>query len=42
VRLDIIKLPEENTNKTLFDTNCINIFFGCLLKAKEIKAKINK
>ena len=27
VRPDTIKLLEENTDQTLFDTNCSNIFF---------------
>ena len=27
VRLDTIKLLEENTGRTLFDINCSNIFF---------------
>ena len=40
VRLDTIKLLEENLGRTLFHINCSNIFWICLLK--EIKAKINK
>ena len=43
VRLETIKLPEENIGRTLFDINCSNIFFlDLFLKAKEIEAKINK
>ena len=39
---DTIKLLEENTGRTLFDINHSNIFLDLSLKAKEIKAKINK
>ena len=42
VRLDTIKLLEENTGRTLFDINCSNTFFDPLPKIKEVKAKINK
>ena len=43
VRLDIIKLLEENLGRTLFDINHSNNFFLDLsLKAKDIKGKINK
>ena len=43
VRLDTIKLLEENTGRTSFDINCSNIFFFYQSpKEKEIKAKINK
>ena len=43
VRLETIKLLEENIGKTLFHINHGNIFFLDLSpKAKEIKAKINK
>ena len=28
VRLDTIKLLEENTGRTLYDINCSNIFWG--------------
>ena len=35
-----IKLLEENIGRTLFDINCSNIFWICLLK--ETKTKINK
>ena len=33
---------EENTGKTFSDISCSNIFLNQFLKAKEIKAKINK
>ena len=42
VRLDTIKLLEENIGRTLFDINCSNIFLDLSPKVKEIKAKINK
>ena len=42
VRLDTIKLLEENIGRTLSDINCSNIFLGPSPKVKEIKAKINK
>ena len=43
IRPVIIKLLEENIGRTLFDINHSNTFFLiCLLKIKEIKAKINK
>ena len=32
VRLDTIKLLEENTGRTLFDINCSNTFFDPLPK----------
>ena len=41
MRLDIIKLVEQNISKTFSDINDGNIFFDHSLKAKEIKAKIN-
>ena len=42
IRPQIIKL-EENIGRTLFDINHSNTFLLiCLLKIKEIKAKINK
>jgi len=42
IRPEIIKL-EENIGRTLFDINHSNTFLLiCLLKIKEIKAKINK
>ena len=40
VRPDTIKLPEENTGRTLFDINLSNIFWIGLLKQTE--TKINK
>ena len=42
IRLETVKLLEENIGRTLFDINHSNIFWIYLLKAKEIKAKINK
>ena len=42
VRLEIIKLLEENIGRTLFDINRSNIFLDLSPNAKEIKAKINK
>ena len=42
VRLDTIKLLEENIGRTLFDINHSNIFLDQSPKAKEIKAAINK
>ena len=42
VRLETIKLLEENISRTLFDINHSNIFLDQSPKAKEIKAKINK
>ena len=37
-----IKLLEDNIGKTLFDTNCSNIFLSQSLKKKERKEKLNK
>ena len=42
VRLDTVKLLEENTGKTFFDINCSNIFFELSPKARETKMKTNK
>ena len=42
VRLDIIKLLEENIGRTLSDINCSNIFFNLCPRIMEIKTKINK
>ena len=42
VRLDFIKLLEENIGRTLFDINFHNIFFEPLLKVMKIKTQINK
>ena len=42
VRLETVKLLEENIGRTLFDINHSNIFLNLGSKAKEIKAKINK
>ena len=40
VRPNTIKFLEENIGRILFDINCSNIFWICLVK--EIKVKINK
>ena len=37
-----MKLLEENIGRTLFDTNCSNIFFDLSPKAKEIEALLKK
>ena len=42
VRLDAIKLLEENIGSTLFDINSSNIFLDLSPRVMEIKAKINK
>ena len=42
VRLDTIKLLEENIGRTLFDINHSNIFFDPPPRVMEIKTKINK
>ena len=42
LRLDTIKLLEENIGRTLFDINCICIFLNHFPRAMEIKTKINK
>ena len=42
VRLDSIKILEENIGKTLFDIICSNIFLDPLPRAMKIKTKINK
>ena len=42
VRLDIIKLLEENIGRALFDINHSNIFLDLSPRVMEIKAKINK
>ena len=42
IRLDAIKLLEENINRTLFDINCSNIFSCPFSRVMRIKAKINK
>ena len=42
VRLDIIKLLEENIGRTLSDINHSNIFFNLSPRIMEIKTKINK
>ena len=42
VRLDTIKLLEENISRTLFDINCGKIFFDSPPRVMKIQAKINK
>ena len=42
VRLDTIKLLEENIGRTLFDINGSNIFLDMSPRVIETKAKINK
>ena len=42
VRLDTIKLLEENTGRTLFDINHSKIFFDPPPRVMEIKTKLNK
>ena len=42
VRLDTIKLLEENIGRTFFDINQNSIFFDPSLRVMEIKTKINK
>ena len=42
IRLETIKLPEENIGRTFFDINSSNIFSDLSPKAKETKAKIKK
>ena len=42
VRLDTIKLLEENIGRTLSDINCSNIFSYLSPRVMEIKTKINK
>ena len=42
VRLDTIKLLEENIGRTLFDINHNKIFFDLPPRVMEIKTKINK
>ena len=42
IRLDNIKLLEENIGRTLFDINHSKIFFDPPLRIMEIKTKINK
>ena len=42
VRLDTIKLLEENIGRTVFDINHSKIFFNPSPRIMEIKVKINK
>ena len=41
VRVETIKILEDNIGRTQFDINQSNIFLDWCPKAKEIKAKIN-
>ena len=41
MRLDTIKLLEENVGRVFFDINCKNIFLGPSPRVMEIKTKIN-
>ena len=42
LRLDTIKLLEENTGRTLFDINCSNIFLDPSPRIIKTETKINK
>ena len=42
VRLDTIKLLEEDIGRTLFDINHSKVFFDPPFRVMEIKPKINK
>ena len=42
VRLDTIKLLEENIGRTHFDINCSYVFLDLSPRVREIKTKINK
>ena len=42
LRLDTIKLLEENIGRTLADINCSNIFSDTSPRVMEIKTKISK
>ena len=42
VRLETLKLLEENIGRTLFDINHSKIFFDPLPRVMEIKTKLNK
>ena len=42
VRLDTVKLLEENIGRTFFDINCSKIFLDPPPRVMKIKAKINK
>ena len=42
VRLDTIKLLEENINRTVFDINHSKIFFDPPSRVTRVKTKINK
>ena len=42
VRLETIKLLEENISRTLYDTNHSKILYDSPLRVMEIKAKVSK
>ena len=42
VKLDTLKLLEENIGRTFFDINCSTIFLDPFTKAKKIETKIGK
>ena len=42
VRLDTIKLLEENIGRTFFDINCSKVFLDPFPRIMKIKTKINK
>ena len=42
IRLDTIKLLEENISRTLFDINCSDILLDSPSRVMKIKTKINK
>ena len=42
IRLDAIKLLEENISSTLFDINCSNILWDLSPRVMETKVKTNK
>ena len=42
LKMDTLKVLEENMGRTLFDINHSKVFFDPLLRVMEIKTKINK
>ena len=42
IRNDTMKFQEVNVGKEFFDISCINVFEGQLIKAIEMKVKMNK